>query len=124
MTHSKFITGYYLILPTLSVMYFDQLLRAVRFVHVVYLDQPLGAAHLYTLYLITINIGMNLNLELNNMQTIKWYNFYHKSGFGHLRQLEKCGASSEHLSQSPYRCKFLDVTDSPIHVVRLSYFEI
>ena len=31
--------------PTLSVMYFDQLLRAARKVHAVSFDQLLGAAH-------------------------------------------------------------------------------
>ena len=35
-------------------MYFDQLLSAARQVHVVYSDQLFGAAHSYTLYLITI----------------------------------------------------------------------
>ena len=46
----------YLILPTLSVMYFDQLLQAARYVHVVYLNQLLGAALSYMLYLIAINV--------------------------------------------------------------------
>ena len=39
------ITFKYLTSPTLSVMYFDQLLLAARKVHVVYFDQLLGAAH-------------------------------------------------------------------------------
>ena len=38
-----FISSTLLILPTLSVKYFDQLLGAARQVHVVYLAQLLGA---------------------------------------------------------------------------------
>ena len=66
-----FISSTLLILPTLSVKYFDQLLGAARQVHVVYLAQLLGAV----LFIHFISNHDNMNDLLNSIKLILSYDF-------------------------------------------------